>query len=255
MLARHTASGPAEERVYPTREDTELLIPFARRAAGLSVVEIGVGSGAVALAAARAGARVVGTDRNPHALRVTRARARSAGVALDLVRTDLAHGLGPFDRLLANPPYLPTRPRDRDPDRWHHLALDGGPDGWRVAARIVRSLPRWLAPHGRAYLVVSSLQDARRGARLRAAWSRRGGTVRVVAERVLPGERLWVWEFARDGDPVRGGARRTRGSARRTVPRRRPRSRSHRGSSRATGPGRRRARDGASARRRSPRGS
>ncbi len=244
MLPRRTPPESPEPPVYPPREDTFLLLPFARATAGRRVLEIGVGSGLLALTAARAGATVVGTDRNPYALRAVRAAARGAMVGLDLVRTDLAAGLGRFDRILANPPYLRTRPGERDPDRWQNLALDGGPDGWRTAARILAVLPRHLAPEGRAYLVVSSRQDPGRRRRLAASWRRAGGSVRVVAHRNLGGERLWVWELRRERT-VRGAARRTRGSARRTARRPRGRPTSRRASSRAAAPGRRRARGGA----------
>jgi release factor glutamine methyltransferase len=181
--------------VYPPREDSFLLLPFANVAPGTSVLEVGTGAGAVALAAARCGARVVATDRNPEALRWVRAAARAERLDVATVRTDLAAGLGRFDRILANPPYLPTRPAERDPDRWANLALDGGPDGCQVFARLVRSLPDHLALGGSAYVVGSSLQDPRALAAIRAEWRGRGGDQAVVAERRLEGERLVVWRF------------------------------------------------------------
>ena len=192
--------------IYPPREDSFLLLPFAAVAPGTSLVEVGTGTGLAALAAARCGARVVATDRNPEALRRLRAAARTERLDLAVVRTDLAAGLGRFDRFLANPPYLPTRPKERDPDRWANLALDGGPDGCRVLARLLRSLPDHLTPGGSAYVVGSSLQDDRALTTLRAEWKARGGDQEVVAERLLEGERLVVWRFRLGGrapaDPV-----------------------------------------------------
>src|SRR5271170_5113016 len=92
--------------VYPVREDTRLLLPFTLVAAGTAFLEIGTGTGYLALAAARRGARVVATDRNPHALRALSVTARAEHLDLVAVRTDLARGLGRFDRIVANPPYL-----------------------------------------------------------------------------------------------------------------------------------------------------
>ncbi|HXQ48990.1 MAG TPA: methyltransferase domain-containing protein, partial [Thermoplasmata archaeon] len=90
--------------MYPARADTFLLLPFAEVSAGTSFLEVGTGGGLVALAAARRGARVVATDRNPHALRRLAAIATAERLDLRLVRTDLARGLGRFDRVVANPP-------------------------------------------------------------------------------------------------------------------------------------------------------
>jgi HemK-related putative methylase len=181
--------------VYPPREDTWLILPFAEVAPGTLFLEVGCGAGLAALAAARRGARVVATDVNLHALRRLRAQARAEDLDLTAVRTDLARGLGRFDRLLANPPYLPTRPEERDPDRWHNLALDGGPDGCRVTARLVEELDEHLNADGTAFVVVSSRQDTDALERIRRGWAVRGGSVEVAASRALEGERLDVWRL------------------------------------------------------------
>jgi len=195
--------------VYPPREDTFLLLPFAHVAPGTRLLEVGTGSGLAALAAAHDGARVVATDRNPHALHALRSRARADGVDLALVRTDLARGLGRFDRVLCNPPYLPTRPDERDPDRWQNLALDGGPDGCRVTARFFEELPEHLAAGGEAFLVVSSRQDTGALERIRSAWTARGGSAEVAVARELEGERLEVWRLRRGSPEATDASRRS----------------------------------------------
>ncbi len=186
--------------VYPPREDTLLILPFAEVAPDALFLEVGCGAGLAALTAARRGARVVATDLNPHALRHLRARARAEDLDLSPVRTDLARGLGRFDRILSNPPYLPTRPEERDPDRWHNLALDGGPDGCRFTARLVEELDEHLTADGTAFVVVSSRQDAEALERIRHGGVVAGGSVEVAASRALEGERLDVWRLRR-GSP------------------------------------------------------
>ena len=156
---------------------------------------MGAGSGTVALAAARRGARVVATDLNPHALRWVAAQARAEHLTLEVVRTDLARGLSRFDRAVFNPPYLPTRPEERDPDRWQNLALDGGADGTRVTARWVEELPDHLTCRGEGFLVVSSLGLSTAMEAIWAGWRARGGTAEVAAARRLEGERLEVWRL------------------------------------------------------------
>jgi len=202
VTARRTApersdrsAGGDAASVYGPREDSFLLLPFARVAAGSSLLEVGAGRGLAAVTAARAGARVVATDLNPFALRALRARALTERLDLAVVRTDLANGLGRFDRILSNPPYLPTAAAERDPDRWQNLALDGGPDGCRVLARLIDTLGDHLGPAGEAYVVVSSLQSARRRSEIRDRWVAAGGVQRVVDGRPLEGERLEVWRL------------------------------------------------------------
>lgn len=190
---------------YPPRADTYLLLPFATVPAGSSFLEVGTGSGTIALAAARLGARVVATDLNPNALRALAARARSERLVLAVVRTDLARGLGRFDRVVFNPPYLPTGPEERDPDRWHHLAVDGGVDGTRVTARWVADLGDHLAPEGEGFVVTSTLQSPSSVEAVWSSWRTAGGNAERVAVQPLEGERLEVWRLVRR-PPARGSA-------------------------------------------------
>jgi release factor glutamine methyltransferase len=194
-----TSPAASSDVVYPVREDSLLLLPFARVARGSSLLEVGCGTGLVSLEAASAGARVVATDLNPYALQRLSERARERRLAIDVVRTDLARGLGRFDRVLSNPPYLPTVTAQRDPDRWQNLALDGGPDGCAVMARLLASLADHLATGGSAFVLVSSLQSATRLASIRNGWENEGGRCTSVAARSLEGERLEVWRFDRRG--------------------------------------------------------
>ena len=203
-----TARSPS---IYPVREDTELLAPFASARPLEKVLEIGTGNGALALRAARTGARVVATDLNRAALAELARTARGERLRLVAVRTDVAEGTRRFDRILANPPYLPTPPGGADPDPMDDLALNGGPDGCAITARYLRAFRRHLERNGAAYLLVSSVQDPERLARLRAEWERRTGPVETVAERDLSGERLAVWKLTRQArgpaPPRRAGAR------------------------------------------------
>ena len=192
-------TGPSPSRfdggVYPPREDTFLLLPFARTPPRSRVLEIGTGSGEIALTAARAGARVVATDLNRRALAPLRRRGVEEALDLEVVRADLARGLGRFDYVLANPPYLPTPANEHDPDAGTDLALDGGPDGTRVLARLIDELPGHLEPGGAACVLISSVQatDALEG--IACGWRAFGGLLEGVASRRFEGERLGVWKL------------------------------------------------------------
>ena len=225
--------------IYPVREDSRLLARFARPRRGDRVLEVGCGRGLAALTAARRGAsEVVATDLNPAALLVVARRARDEGLPLEAVRTDLAAGLRRFDLVLANPPYLPTNPREKDPDLWQSLALDGGPDGCRVTRRLLRELPDHLAADGRAYVLVSSRQSRRKLFQMREAWRRGGGACHIVAHERWGNETLSIWRLTR-GTPRTGRSTRGTGDRRRALPR------SHSGSNPGAGSGRTNARDAA----------
>jgi HemK-related putative methylase len=188
----------AHFEVYPLREDSRFLARFARPRRGEIVLEIGCGRGLAALVSARHGARkVVATDLNPAALGSVYRRARDEDLPIEAVRTDLAAGLRRFDLILSNPPYLPTAHRKRDEDPWENLAVDGGPDGCEVTARIVAALPGHLTTTGRAYILVSSLQSHIRLGTLRQHWRARWGECRSVAREQWGEETLSVWKFSR----------------------------------------------------------
>jgi len=143
------------------RPETELLVEEAlpRLTGRQQVLDVGTGSGALAIALAheRQELLVTAIDVSPAALAVAADNARSNGVAerIRFAQHDL--GLlppGPFDLIVANPPYVPSgelaalmpEVRDFEPQ----LALDGGIDGldaYRALARqagVVLTAAGWL---------------------------------------------------------------------------------------------------------------
>jgi release factor glutamine methyltransferase len=152
--------------VFIPRPETELLVDealgFLRgRAAGRAprVLECCTGSGAIALsvAAEHAQAIVVATELSPRALAyAARNRARMApavAARVHLVQGDLGTALGgPFDVLLANPPYIAESERAELPrdvlDHEPHLALFAARDGMAVIERLVDDGARLVAPGG-----------------------------------------------------------------------------------------------------------
>jgi release factor glutamine methyltransferase len=110
-----------DSRVLIPRPETEMLVERSLALlAGIDrprVLDIGVGSGAVALAIAdeHAGAQVVATDRSPDALAVAEENRARKGLdgRVELVEGALFAGVGgPFDLVVSNPPYVDSADLD-----------------------------------------------------------------------------------------------------------------------------------------------
>jgi len=169
--------------VYAPQEDTALL---ARALAdeslpdGADVLDVGTGSGALAMVAARRGTHVTAVDMSWRAVFTARVNAWLAGVE---VRTRHGNLFAPvrgrsFDLILANPPYVPS-PADGATSHGAARAWDAGQDGRLVLDRICAEAPPLLRPGGVLLVVHSALSDPGRtlghlrGAGLKASVTRR----------------------------------------------------------------------------------
>lgn len=107
------------------------------------VVDIGTGTGAIALAlkAERPKLEILATDINPTALDLTRKNAASLKLKLETIQTSILDGLDRmFDAIVSNPPYLPSGDNstlDVEVQLEPQEALFGGADGLSLARMIV----------------------------------------------------------------------------------------------------------------------
>ena len=148
-----------ERDVYEPAADTELLVKSIRLREGERVLEIGTGTGIIAIHCAKHGCRVTATDVVAEALDLARENAQQNTVDVNLLEGDMFEPVdGKFDVIVFNPPYLPTAPEDLT-DSPLDKALDGGPDGTDVTIRFLEQVDQYLTHQGRAYIVVSSLQE------------------------------------------------------------------------------------------------
>ncbi|MBA3811939.1 MAG: peptide chain release factor N(5)-glutamine methyltransferase [Caulobacteraceae bacterium] len=149
--------------VLTPRPDTETILdavlPDFAEDQRFSVLDLGVGSGAILLAilAERPRAIGLGIDVSEEALAVARENAANLGLAAraSLLRGDWTAGLGDesFDLVVANPPYIPTAEisdlapevRDHEP----RVALDGGADGLEAVRALAPQILRVLRGGGR----------------------------------------------------------------------------------------------------------
>jgi release factor glutamine methyltransferase len=138
-----------DSRVLIPRPETEHVVEAALALPeGVRVVDVGTGSGAIALALKqeRPDLDVAATDLSSDALAVARANALRLGLEVDFAHGDLLAGLA-ADAVVSNPPYV----RDGDelaPEIARHepsLALFGGADGLDVVRRMAALPVGWMA--------------------------------------------------------------------------------------------------------------
>ncbi len=137
-----------DRRVLVPRPETELLVEAALELGhGARVVDVGTGSGAVALAIKheRTDLDVTGTDLSAEALAVARSNARRLGLKVCWREFDLLAGVsGSFDGVLANLPYVAEPELEAlmpEVSRYEpRSALDAGPDGLALLRRLCGQL-------------------------------------------------------------------------------------------------------------------
>jgi len=146
--------------VLVPRPETEALIPWliADLPNGGAFLDVGTGSGAIAIAIsqARPDARVEATDAYADAVAVARVNAERHAVSVGFHIGHLARGLsGPYDVVAANLPYIGTSEQaDCDPELAHEPAhaLYCGADGLGLIRELIADAPRLLAPTGVLWL-------------------------------------------------------------------------------------------------------
>lgn len=126
------------------RPETEILVEAAleRAPRGARVVDIGTGSGciAVSLALERPDLRVLGVDLSLDALALASRNGARLGASARFAASNLLDALRDFDVIVSNPPYIPaadvetlaTEVRDWEP----RMALTPGADGTEIIDRI-----------------------------------------------------------------------------------------------------------------------
>ncbi|WP_457555353.1 HemK2/MTQ2 family protein methyltransferase [Candidatus Pyrohabitans sp.] len=179
------------DMVYEPCDDTFMLADalLEELRQGDTVLDMGTGTGMLAILAARRASRVVAVDVNPGAVVCARRNVSANGVRnVEVRESDLFSEVGErFDLIVFNPPYLPrdaAEPRDELARAW-----DGGIDGRSVVDRFISECSQHLRQGGRVLMVQSSLSAPEKTLEM---FLRQGFEVSLVAEQRFFFERLYV---------------------------------------------------------------
>ncbi|WP_461867098.1 HemK2/MTQ2 family protein methyltransferase [Thermococcus sp.] len=141
-------------QVYEPAEDTFLLAENLAVRKGDIALDMGTGTGIIALLMAQKAEYVLGVDINPIAVRLARENAELNGIMnVDFRLSDLFENIdGKFDLITFNAPYLPGKPKELI-----DFALVGGVNGREVLDRFIEEVELHLKPGGRVQIVQSSI--------------------------------------------------------------------------------------------------
>lgn len=158
--------GPATLIPRPETEQLlDLVLPHVL--SGQTWLDVGTGSGCIALSMAveKPGLTVTGIDLSEQALAIARSNAQMLNVDVTFLRGDLLGAwTEPVDGIVANLPYIPSSEMPSLPEDVRlfepHSALDGGPDGLDLIARLLDQARGVLSTGSHVFLETAETQNA-----------------------------------------------------------------------------------------------
>jgi len=145
--------------IYEPREDTELILSQLKNYAKGNILDIGTGTGILAIAAAKVNIfnHVIGVDINDEALECAKKQAEGLD-NIQFIHSDLFEAFKgkekKFDLVIFNPPYLPEEPEEDDDVK---IALSGGKKGYEILERFFSEASPYLMPYGKILILFSTL--------------------------------------------------------------------------------------------------
>ncbi|MFH1045661.1 MAG: peptide chain release factor N(5)-glutamine methyltransferase [Candidatus Omnitrophota bacterium] len=158
--------------VFVPRPETEVLVStlleerWLNKYETANVLDVGTGCGAIAISLACnvSEAHIFACDICDYALQLTQENARSLGVDIDIVKSDLFSAFRKahfFSLIVSNPPYISTADLESLPREVQHeprLALEAGTDGLDYYRRIIPEAPGYLLAGGILALEIADAQ-------------------------------------------------------------------------------------------------
>jgi len=144
-------------KIYEPREDTFLVLKEVKRYAQGRVLDMGTGSGVLAIEAAQIADSVIGVDINKKALDYARKKAANLD-NIKFIHSDLFKNLKKqkFDLIIFNPPYLPEK---KEEPKWLKLQIAGGKKGYEILEKFFSQASDYLTPNGKILILFSTLTN------------------------------------------------------------------------------------------------
>lgn len=173
--------------VYEPAEDSYLLSESVVVDTDETVLDVGTGTGIVALASASHASTILGVDVNERAVELACQNAQENSITNAEFRlSDMFSNVSSkYDVISFNPPYLPVSDDGALAKSW-----SGGEDGIKIVMRFLSNVSDYMKPDGRFYLLISSLNDIES---VRMICLEHGLIFEPVSERKIPFETLTVF--------------------------------------------------------------
>ncbi|MFB6075960.1 MAG: HemK2/MTQ2 family protein methyltransferase [Candidatus Aenigmatarchaeota archaeon] len=176
------------DNIYETGEDSELLANNMEIEDNEKVLDIGTGSGVMALIASKNAKYVLGVDINRKAIEISKSNAYNNKIKnVEFKKSDLFEKINKkYDVILFNPPYLPTEEEDR--------IWSGGKNGRKIIERFSKEFKEYLKEDGKVYMVISSLTGKEEVEKI---FKNEGMNVYTKGEKKIPWEILYVLKITK----------------------------------------------------------
>lgn len=151
-------------------------------------LDLGTGSGALAIFSAKLGGVVTASDINPQAVVTARLNAAANGLSVEVVESDLFDQMAPqiFDFVLINPPFYPHNAAS-----FAERAFFAG-ENWSYFEQLFAGLPAFITPETRVWMILS--EDCRLET-IQEIAARRGFSFQIVFSRKKWGERFYIYQI------------------------------------------------------------
>ncbi len=179
--------------VYSPSDDTLLMLSAISPRVSQSILEMGTGSGIIALHCAKTGCKTTAADISTNSLDCARSNAQINNLNIQFIQSDLFSSIqGKYDIIIFNPPYLSGKDAEV-------LAVNdkrqliGGEEGHEISIKFMEQAVKHLSENGRIYLLTSTETSEKV-----IQYARQLFLVDKIAEQRMFFEVLAVWELRLD---------------------------------------------------------